>query len=247
MNQFRNIIFSEPLEFQVTRPSPCSYLDNHVEQRLAADLSRHAQHHDSLAEAGFRRVENWVYKPICQNCNACLPIRIASGKPDEGKLKLSRNQKRVMSRNADLVRQVLPNYSRKDHYDLFSRYLNHRHSDGQMAEMDEDKYAAMISCSPIETVLVEYRLEDNPVAVVMVDIQRDGLSAVYSFFDPELDARSLGTFMVLDCAALAHDMGLPYVYLGYFIRNCGKMNYKSRFKPAEIMVGGKWQPLETTD
>ena len=243
MNQFRNIIFSNPLEFQITRPSPCSYLDGRVEQRLAADLSRHAQHHDNLAEAGFRRVENWVYKPICSRCNACLPIRIPAGKISGGALELSRNQRRVINRNADLQRNVLPNFSRQDHYDLFRHYLEKRHSDGQMAEMDEEKYAAMISSSPIETVLIEYRFEDRPVAVVMVDIQRDGLSAVYSFFDPDLEDRSLGTYMVLDCAALAHEMGLAYVYLGYFIRDCGKMNYKSRFKPAEVLIRGHWQPL----
>lgn len=248
MNQFRHMILSQPLEFQVTRPSACSYLDNHVEQRLAADISRHPDQHDDLAEAGFRRVENWVYKPICQDCNACLPIRIPSGKPDALKpfgtvLQISRNQRRVINRNADLVRNILPNISRADHYDLFQRYLETRHSDGQMADMDEEKYGAMVSYSPIETVLVEYRLEDRPVAVVMVDIQRDGLSAVYSFFDPDLEDRSLGTFMVLDCASLACDMGLPYVYLGYYIRNCDKMNYKSRFKPAEVLLRGKWQPL----
>ena len=247
MNQFRNIIFSQPLEFQVTRPSACSYLEGYVEQRLAADITRHARHHDSLAEAGFRRVENWVYKPICQNCSACQPIRIPSGKAGSGKLELSRNQRRVINRNADLTRNVLPNFSRADHYDLFRRYLETRHSDGQMADMDEEKYSAMISCSPIETVLVEYRLDDAPVAVVMVDIQRDGLSAVYSFFDTDLEDRSLGTFMVLDCAALALEMGLPYVYLGYYITNCSKMNYKSRFKPAEVLVQGQWRRLDQMD
>jgi arginine-tRNA-protein transferase len=120
-----------------------------------------------------------------------------------------------------------------------------------MAEMNEEHYEAMVTCSPVKTVLIEYRLydppDDQPVAVMMVDIQRDGLSAVYSFFDPELEDRSLGTFMVLDCAALAHEMELAYVYLGYYIRDCDKMNYKSRFKPAEVMIEGKWLPLDSID
>lgn len=243
MNQFRNLIFSDPIEFQITRPSSCPYLEGRTEQRLATDLSRHPQKHDILAKAGFRRVENWVYKPVCQGCQECLPIRIPSGNGTDGLLKISRNQKRVIARNNDLKRVILPNFSREDHFELFRSYLSSRHADGQMADMDEDSYAAMVTSSPIETVVVEYRDQGRLISVILIDIQQDGLSAVYSFFDPTEDHRSPGTFMVLDAAALAYEMDLPYLYLGYYIAASQKMAYKARFSPAEVLVGGNWTPL----
>jgi len=243
MNQVRNLIFIDPTEFQITRPSPCPYLENRTEQRLATDLSRQPNKHDILARAGFRRVENWVYKPVCHGCQECLPIRIAAGNGTDGALQLSRNQKRVLARNSDLTRRILPNFSREDHFELFRLYLASRHADGQMADMDEDSYAAMVVSSPIETVLVEYRAGDRLISVILIDIQQDGLSAVYSFFDPAEDHRSPGTFMVLDAACLAYEMGLPYLYLGYYIAASQKMSYKARFSPAEVLIAGSWMPL----
>ena len=160
MNQFRNIIFSNPLEFQITRPSPCSYLLRGVSNNGWLLISHAMPNIMTIWPRLVSGVSKTVYKPICSNCNACLPIRIPAGKISGGRLELSRNQRRVINRNADLQRNVLPNFSRQDHYDLFRHYLEKRHSDGQMAEMDEEKYAAMISSSPIETVLIEYRLED---------------------------------------------------------------------------------------
>ena len=243
MNQSNPITLDIPLEFRVTRPMACPYLEHTMEQRLAADISTMPRHHNTLAKAGFRRVENWVYKPICGGCKACLPIRIPSGDCELGKLKISRNQRRVLNKNKDLKRSILPNMSLTEHYDLFARYLASRHHDGQMADMDEQGYDEMIASSPIETVLLEYRHSDKVLAVMLLDLQDDGLSAVYSFFDPDEDQRSLGTFMVLDAAAIAHDMGLDYLYLGYYIKNSRKMQYKSRFKPAEVLINGLWQPL----
>lgn len=235
-----------PLEFRITRPVDCPYIDGLMEQRLAADIDGYASHHNTLAKAGFRRVENWVYKPICSGCSACLPLRIPSGNLKSGTLQISRNQRRVINRNSDLVRRILPNHSRPEHYELFTNYLNSRHHDGQMADMDEASYSAMVSASPIETVLVEYSLDDDPIAVIMLDLQDDGLSAVYSFFDPEESERSLGTYMVLDTAAIAYEMGLPFIYLGYYIEDSRKMNYKNRFQPAEILKNGAWIPLADT-
>lgn len=236
--------FAEPLEFHVTRPTACSYRDSLMEQRVAADISRHPHQHDNLAQAGFRRVENWVYRPICQQCNACQPIRIPAGNGIDGALSLSRNQKRVLQRNTDLSRCILPKFAREDHYELFRRYLDARHADGQMAEMDEENYANMVAVSPIETVLIEYRAEEDVVGVMVVDVQSDGLSAVYSFFAPEMPQRSLGTFMVLDLAQITWEMDLDYVYLGYYVENSTKMSYKSRFTPAEVLRGGRWVPFK---
>ena len=244
MTNLRKAGLLNPVEFQTTRPSKCSYLDGKIEQRLAADISSYPNRHDSLSRAGFRRVENWVYKPICAKCNACKPIRIAAGNGTYGRLQISRNQKRVLRRNADLTRNILPNYSKSEHFELFHRYLDTRHNDGQMAGMDETRYADMISISPIETVLFEYMFENQLVGVMLVDLQSDGLSAVYSFFEPDMEERSLGTFMVLDLAAAAAEMKLDYVYLGYFVSGSSKMEYKSRFTPAEIMEDGYWIPVE---
>jgi arginine-tRNA-protein transferase len=240
MDQHNKIDIDLPLEFKITRPVECPYLEFRMEQRLAADITNRPLIHDNLARAGFRRVENWVYRPVCTGCTACVPIRIASGTIQEGNLKISRNQRRVINRNRDLDRNMLPNISTYEHYELFSKYLASRHHDGQMADMHFGGYNEMITASPIDTRLVEYKYNNDVIAVMLIDIQDDGISAVYSFFDPDTSERSLGTYMVLDCAALAYEMSLDYVYLGYFIKESSKMNYKSRFSPAEHLIDGQW-------
>lgn len=240
MDQRNKISFDLPLEFKITRPVECPYLDFRMEQRIAADIESHPETHDNLARAGFRRVENWVYKPVCAGCQGCVPIRIASGDVNNGGITISRNQRRVINRNRDLERNVVKNNSTEEHYELFRKYLNSRHDDGQMADMDFSSYSAMVSSSPIETRLLEYRYMGEVIGVMMIDVQDDGLSAVYSFFDPDASERSLGTYMVLDCAALAFEMGLPFVYLGYYVQDSRKMNYKARFTPAEHLINGQW-------
>lgn len=242
MKQHANFIARRPLELQVTRPTPCPYLPGKTELRLAADISNHSDRHDQLARAGFRRVENWVYKPVCPDCGGCIPIRIAAAHDRETGLRPNRSQRRVQQRNRDLKRHILPNNPTLEHYELFQRYLLARHDDGQMAEMDSDSFAALIAASPIDTVVLEYRLDEELVAVMLVDIQSDGLSAVYSFYDPDITGRSLGTFMILDCAYLAAEMGFDFVYLGYYVETSRKMNYKARFRPAEMLIQGNWQP-----
>ena len=248
MNQYRPLTLADPIEFHVTRPSPCSYLDGREELRLVADISRHPHSHDDLARAGFRRVENWIYRPVCRDCNACQPVRIPAGNGIDGKLVLSRSQQRVIRRNRDLKRRIAPNVWDGDHYRIFQRYLQTRHGDGNMSGMDPDHYNAMVARSPIDTLLVEYsvgtRDGEAPIAVMVVDVQSDGLSAVYSFFEPEESARSLGTFMVLDLADLALSMELSHVYLGYYVEGSPKMRYKSRFRPAEVLKAGAWVPLD---
>lgn len=243
MNNRNDITFTDPLVMRITRPSPCSYLTGQVEQRLAADISSQPDNHDDLAKAGFRRVENWVYRPICAHCNACKPLRIPSGNITDGKLDLTKSQRRIIRKNAHITRDLLHNICFDEHYALFQTYLESRHSDGQMADMDKNSYAAMITSSPIDTVLIEYRDQGDLYGVMLVDIQDDGLSLVYSFFDPDKQHLSPGSFMIMDCAAVAYHMGLPYVYLGYYIAASHKMNYKSKFKPAEILSNGIWTPL----
>lgn len=243
MEQRNKISFCAPLEFKITRAIECPYLDFKMEQRLAADITGRPWDHDTLARAGFRRIENWIYKPVCSDCAACIPVRIPSGNGADGGLRVSRNQRRVLNRNKDLVRTVLSNVSTLEHFELFTEYLNSRHNDGQMADMDFNSYTAMVASSPIDTRLIEYRAHGAVAGIMMVDIQDDGLSAVYSFFDPEQAERSIGTFMVLDCAALAYEMGLGYVYLGYYVKDSTKMRYKSRFSPSEHLIKGCWTPI----
>ena len=242
MDQTSRIFPVLPLRLRVTRPQPCAYLAGQQEQRLAGDISARPEEHDSLAEAGFRRVENWVYKPACQNCQACQPIRVIAKNSQ-----LSRNQKRVLAKNADLTRTINNGHLTLEHYDIFQRYLGRRHEDGQMASMSYDEYSAMITNSPIQTSLYEYRNPDNQlVACVLVDLQRDGLSAVYSFFDtaPEMHARSIGTFMILDLIGLSQQLDMPYLYLGYYVEQSQKMSYKTRFTPCQILKDGKWETMD---
>ena len=246
MEQRNKINVDTPLEFKLTRPLQCPYLNALTEQRLATDIALRPEAHDTLARAGFRRVENWAYKPVCSECSACIPIRIASGDGTNGEIKLSRSQRRILKINNDLQRTILPNFSNQEHFDIFKRYLNSRHADGQMTDMDFSNYTAMVTASPIQTKLLEYRLQNKIVAIIMIDIQDDGISAVYSFFEPELSNRSIGTYMILDCAALAYTMKRDYVYLGYFVKQSDKMKYKEKFSPAQYLVKGQWVSTQPT-
>jgi arginyl-tRNA--protein-N-Asp/Glu arginylyltransferase len=243
MNQSSSIFPISPLRLRVTRPQPCAYLAGQHEQRLAGDISAKPEEHDSLAEAGFRRVENWVYKPACTQCQACQPIRVMAEE-----FVLSRNHKRVISANADLTRKVLSGPVTLEHYDIFQRYLASRHEDGQMASMSFDEFSAMIVNSPIDTCLYEYSdKKGRLISCALVDQQRDGLSAVYSFFDTsdESQTRSLGTFMILDLIRLAQAHNLPYLYLGYYVEQSRKMAYKMRFSPCQILKNGQWETVSS--
>ena len=237
MDQAKSIFSQLPLRLRVTRSQKCAYLPDRTEQRLATDISEHPQAHDRLAETGFRRVENWVYKPACPNCNACKPIRVKAAQ-----FKPSRNITRIQTANRDLKRNLSTGRLSLDHYDMFQRYLGHRHEDGQMASMSFDEFSAMILNSPIDTTLTEYvDNEDRLMGCILVDRQRDGLSAVYSFFQPEEEKRSLGSFMIVELIERCTELGLPYVYLGYYIEQSRKMSYKARFKPYQIFSEGDWQ------
>lgn len=237
MDQAKSIFNNLPLRLRVTRSQKCAYLLDQTEQRLATDISEHPETHDRLAETGFRRVENWVYKPACPNCNACQPIRVKAEQ-----FKPSRNIARIQAKNRDLRRNLSAGRLSLDHYDVFQSYLGHRHEDGQMSSMSFDEFSAMVLNSPIDTMLTEYvDSEDRLMGCILVDRQRDGLSAVYSFFRPEERKRSLGSFMIVDLIHRCNKIGLPYVYLGYYIQQSRKMSYKARFRPYQIFSDGAWQ------
>ena len=241
MDQDKRLHQLPPLQMRLSMRSECPYIDGRTEQRVAVDISENPALHDELARAGFRRVENWVYKPVCPGCNACLPWRV-----DSHAFKPGRNLKRIARTNMDLTREITSIRPNREQYALFQSYIRQRHSDGQMANMGRDDFISMVENSPIETFIANYRDADGRlVGCVLTDVQEDGLSAVYSFFDPAQKARSLGTYMILDLLDYSRKSGLRWLYLGYYVAGSQKMMYKARFRPAEVFTGGSWQAYET--
>jgi arginine-tRNA-protein transferase len=217
---------------------PCPYLPGKTERRLIADISsRRGQHaHDSLAKAGFRRTQHLTYRPACPGCNACHPVRVRTGD-----FHWSRTFRKLLKRNADLTARPVQAIATREQYALFHAYQQGRHGDGEMAMMDFADYAEMIERSPIETYLIEYRdAAGRLMAIMLVDEQADGLSAVYSYFDTEDPTRGFGTFMVLDLIQRANARALNYVYLGYWIPDCRKMAYKTKYRPYELLTSKGW-------
>lgn len=233
-------------QFYVTAPQSCPYLEGRLERKLFTALQgEHAQKlNDTLSKQGFRRSQNVLYRPSCAECSACLSarIRVADFEP-------TRTQRRVMKRNADLRRNATSPWATEDQYALFRRYLDDRHADGGMADMDIFEFAAMIEETPIRSRVIEYsRPGDTPSnrplsAVCLTDIFDDGLSMVYSFYDPDLAGRSLGAYVILDHIEIAREAGLPYVYLGYWVPGSRKMGYKASYSALEIYKGGRWQDI----
>lgn len=231
--------------FYSTDVSPCPYLPGREERRLVALVGgpEDAARLDLLAEAGFRRSQGFLYKPVCPGCSACQPVRVvvAGFSPSRGFRKLLR-------RNADLAAAERPARATQEQFALFRRYLLSRHGDGGMVRMGWESYRDMVEVSPPTTRLVEFRDADaRLVGCSLTDYLGSGLSGVYKFFDPDEDRRSLGSHMILWHAARARELDLPYVYLGYWIEECRKMAYKARFAPLERLDGAEWVPLELPD
>jgi len=202
MDQTKFILNQKPLNLRLTRSHECAYIKNRAEQRLAADISDAPYIHDQLAESGFRRVENWVYRPVCVNCNACVPIRV-----NTQKYVFSKSAKRILSKNASLSVTSDDTKADDEAFELFKTYLNSRHNDGQMATMSYSDFHAMIHNSPIDTFMIKYRDQNkNLIACMLMDSQRDGLSAVYSFFNPNCEKQSLGTFLILDAIRMTETL-----------------------------------------
>lgn len=234
-------------QFYVTAPQPCPYLEGRMERKLFTALQgEHAQKlNDTLSKQGFRRSQNVLYRPSCAECSACLSarIRVADFQP-------RRTQRRVLKKCEDLRRNATSPWATEDQFSLFRRYLDTRHADGGMADMDIFEFAAMIEETPIKSRVIEYTRPAGPgetgrplAAVCLTDVFDDGLSMVYSFYDPDLADLSLGTYLILDHIAIAREAGLPYVYLGYWVPGSRKMGYKAGFSALEIYKGGRWQDI----
>ncbi|MEN9062962.1 MULTISPECIES: arginyltransferase [Ponticoccus] len=233
-------------QFYVTAPQPCPYLEGRMERKLFTALQGDGAQrlNDSLSKQGFRRSQNVLYRPSCADCAACLSARI-----DVSRFDPTRSQRRAMKRNARFERRATSPWATEEQYSLFRRYLDRRHADGGMADMDVFEFAAMIEETPIRSRVIEYldRESDDLIAVCLTDMLDDGLSMVYSFYEPELASRSLGTWMILDHVQIAREAGLPYVYLGYWVPGSDKMGYKAQFSGLEIYRKGVWESLQNPE
>ncbi|MCA0272644.1 MAG: arginyltransferase [Proteobacteria bacterium] len=234
-------------QFYVTAPQPCPYLGGRFERKLFTALQgENAERlNDALSKQGFRRSQNVLYRPSCAECSACMSarIRVADFTPNK-------SQRRTIKRNSYLRRDATSPWATEDQYALFRRYLDSRHSDGGMADMDIFEFAAMIEETPVKSRVVEYSAAALPgeirrklTAVCLTDVLDDGLSMVYSFYEPEKAGDSLGTYIILDHVEIARTSGLPYVYLGYWVPGSRKMGYKAAFGALEIYKNGRWQDI----
>ena len=239
-------------QFYLTAPSPCPYVEGEFERKVFTHLAgdRAPELNDLLTQGGFRRSQNIAYRPACETCRACVSVRILVDRFEP-----TRSMRRAVSRNDDLIGAVHDAEPSSEQYSLFRTYLDARHHDGGMADMTVLDYAMMVEDSHVDTRIVEYRRrgpdsfitgkgEGELVAVALTDWMADGLSMVYSFYDPALEHRSLGTFMILDHIARARAAGLPHVYLGYWVNGSRKMAYKVRFEPQEHLGPKGWERYE---
>ncbi|MGE0652936.1 MAG: arginyltransferase [Alphaproteobacteria bacterium] len=227
-----------------SRLRPCPYLSGRQERNVAAELSGEdaGEIYDAAVRAGFRRSHDSIYRPACPGCEACVPVRICV-RDFVARSSLARN----MRRNAGLMaRTIAPPKGDAEYFSLFARYQNVRHPGGGMDRMSSREFEGLMTSSPIDTFCAEFRDADrNLVGVMLTDVISDGLSAVYSFFDPDRVNAGLGTYMVLWLVESARNRGLDYVYLGYWIARSPKMAYKARFRPLEALhPSDGWIPFE---
>ena len=239
-------------QFYLTAPSPCPYLAGKEERKVFTHLvgERAGELNNILTQGGFRRSQSIAYRPACEGCRACVSVRVVAKD-----FRPTQSMRRIMRRNTDVGSEMRIAVPTSEQYSIFRAYLDFRHRDGGMADMTVLDYAMMVEDSHIETRIIEYRVRERGpaqgkraggdlIAIALTDMLGDGLSMVYSFFEPDEAARSLGTFMVLDHIARAQRMGLAYVYLGYWVRGSRKMDYKSRFLPQERLQPDGWARVE---
>lgn len=229
-------------QFFITAPAPCPYLAGMFERKVFTHLIGQDARplNDTLSQGGFRRSQNIAYRPACDGCGACVSVRVPSDQ-----FIWSKSFRRNWATNADLDSTVVPAKATSEQYSLFRGYIDARHSTGGMADMTVLDFAAMVDESFVDTRITEYRVSGGSlVAAVLFDVLDDGLSLIYSFFDPELSSRGLGTYVILDSIRSAQRMGLSYVYLGYWVKGSGKMAYKGRFLPQERLMRDGWVRFE---
>lgn len=231
--------------FFVTSPAPCPYLPGRSERKVFTELKGpHAgELNDALGRIGFRRSQTVAYRPSCADCTACVSVRVVAEE-----FRPSSTQRRNLKRNSDLVATLCRPWSTAEQFELLQRYLDARHPGGGMATMDEVDFADMVEHTPVDSYVIEYRepsIDGTPgrlVGACLTDKQGDGLSMIYSFYEPDQTNRTgLGTYIILDHIRRAAELGLPYVYLGYWVDGSARMQYKVRYRPLEKLGRDGWE------
>ncbi|WP_300729794.1 arginyltransferase [Pseudomonas sp.] len=228
------------LKFYATQPHTCSYLPDEQATTLFLDPSQpmDVQVYADLSEMGFRRSGDHLYRPHCLKCDACTAARIPTAL-----FVPNRQQKRIFKRNSDLtVQAVKPSFS-EEHFDLYQRYIEQRHADGDMFPPSRDQFSTFLVRDLPFSTFYEFRLDKRLMAVAVTDVLPNGLSAVYTFYEPAEERRSLGRYGILWQIAEARRLGLDALYLGYWIKNCKKMNYKTEYRPIELLISQRWSTL----
>ncbi len=231
-------------QFFMTAPAPCPYLSDQTERKVFTHLvgQRAPEMNDILTQGGFRRSQNIAYRPACEKCHACVSVRIAVDRFEP-----TRSMNRVVRANRRVTVKELPAEPTSEQYSLFRNYLDTRHPDGGMSDMSALDFSMMVEDTHVHTRLFEYRIQEEGgpaggklVATALTDVLADGLSMVYSFFDPAYEHLSFGTYMILDHIRMARKRGLPHVYLGYWVKGSQKMSYKTKFLPQEHLLANGW-------
>jgi leucyl-tRNA---protein transferase len=234
--------------FFVTSPAPCPYLPGKSERKVFTELKGAQANglNDALSSIGFRRSQTVAYRPSCLDCQACISVRVVASEFEP-----SATQRRTIQRNRDLVVSACKPWSTSEQFELLQRYLTDRHPGGGMATMDEMDFADMVEHTPVKSYVIEYREQSEGAApgrlvgACLTDHQADGLSMIYSFYDPQHESRSgLGSYIILDHILRAAEAGLPYVYLGYWVDGSSRMQYKIRYRPLERLGRDGWERFD---
>ena len=225
------------LSFYATPEHECSYLPDRQAITLFADPQAKLDNHiySTLSQYGFRRSGNHIYRPSCTTCSECIPVRIPVND-----FKPRRVQRRIWQKNQDLQVSMMGAEYKAEQHDLYNKYIQSRHPEGGMNDPDPEKYIEFLTSEWSVTRFMEYRLHNKLLAVSVIDILEDGISAVYTFFDPDTAKRSLGTLAILSGIEFTRESGLKWLYLGYLIKECDKMSYKSQFQPQQHFIQGNW-------